>query len=259
MDLRALEIDGRAATEGELRYLALVNYAHFTAMQVRGQAVRGLELHLERLDAATRELYGTGLDGDRVRGCVRHALGGQISDATVRVTVFQPDPGRPPSVLVAVRAPAEAPTAPQRLRPVVYQRPVPHIKHTGMFAQIHYGLRAERDGFDDAVFTSGDGTLSEAAIANLGGFRDHTVTWPDAPVLPGITMRLLDQYLPAAGLRSRRGPVRLADLPSFSAVVLTNSLGISPVGRVDGETLDPDPRIVKTLIDVYESIPWDPI
>jgi branched-subunit amino acid aminotransferase/4-amino-4-deoxychorismate lyase len=259
VDLLALEIDGRAAAEGELRHLALVNYAHFTAMQVRGQAVRGLELHLERLDAATGELYGTGLDGDRVRGCIRHALGGQIGDATVRVTVFQPDPARPPSVLVAVRGPAEAPTAPQRLRSVRYQRPVAHIKHTGMFAQIHYGLRAERDGFDDAVFTSGDGIVSEAAIANLGGCRNGTVTWPDAPVLPGITMLLLDRYLPAAGLTSRRGTVRLGGLGGFGAVFLTNSLGVSPVGRVDGETLDPDPGVMKTIIGVYAGIPWDPI
>lgn len=259
MDLLTLEIDGRAATEGELRYLALTNYAHFTAMQVRGQAVRGLALHLERLDAATRELYGTGLDGERVRGCIRRALGERVSDATVRVTVFQPDAARPPSVLVAVRPPAEVPAAPQRLRSVEYQRPVAHIKHTGMFAQIHYGLRAEHDGFDDAVFTSGDGVLSEAAIANLGGCRDDTVTWPDAPVLPGITMLLLDRYLPAAGLTSRRGTVRLDGLSGFGAVFVTNSLGVSPVGRVDGQSLDPDPRIMKTIIGVYEGIPWDPI
>jgi hypothetical protein len=88
VDLLELEIDGLAATEGELRHLALVNYAHFTAMQVRGQAVRGLELHLERLDAATRELYGTGLDGERVRGCIRHALGDRIDGQSL-----DPDPG----------------------------------------------------------------------------------------------------------------------------------------------------------------------
>lgn len=86
--LRA-EIDGHAAPARELRFLALVNYGHFTAMQIRKQAVRGLDRHLRRLDAATRELYGTGLDADRVRAHIRHALGEQISDATVRVTVFQ--------------------------------------------------------------------------------------------------------------------------------------------------------------------------
>jgi hypothetical protein len=49
---------------------------HFTAIQVRGDAVRGLGLHLSRLDLATRELFGTGLDGELVRGYIRHALRG---------------------------------------------------------------------------------------------------------------------------------------------------------------------------------------
>jgi hypothetical protein len=46
-----LEINGRAATAGELRALALGVYGHFTAMQLRGGRTRGLQLHLDRLDA----------------------------------------------------------------------------------------------------------------------------------------------------------------------------------------------------------------
>ena len=42
-----LEINGRAATAGELRALALGGYGHFTAMQLRGGRTRGLQLHLE--------------------------------------------------------------------------------------------------------------------------------------------------------------------------------------------------------------------
>lgn len=34
-------------------------------MQVRDLRTRGLDLHLARLDAAQREIYGTGLDGER--------------------------------------------------------------------------------------------------------------------------------------------------------------------------------------------------
>jgi hypothetical protein len=77
--LRA-EIDGHDARADELWYPALVNYRHFTGMQVRNRAVRGLDRHLDRLDT------------------------------------------------------------------VIYQRPMAHIKHTGTFGQIHYGLMAERNG-----------------------------------------------------------------------------------------------------------------
>ncbi len=57
--LRA-EVDGREATAEQLRFPAFA-YGHFTAMQIRGRSVRGLELHLSRLDAANRELFGAGL------------------------------------------------------------------------------------------------------------------------------------------------------------------------------------------------------
>ena len=38
--------------------------------------LNGLDLHVRRLDAATREVFGTGLDADRIRGHIRHALAG---------------------------------------------------------------------------------------------------------------------------------------------------------------------------------------
>lgn len=254
-----VEIDGHAASAGELRFPALVNYGHFTSMQVRWRAVRGLGLHLRRLDAATRELYGTGLDEDRVRSCIRHALDEGVSDATVRVIIFRADPGNGPSVLVAVSGPVTAPDLPQRLMPIVYQRPVPHIKHTGTFAQIHYGLLAERNGFDDALLTSEDGTVLETTIANIGGCQDQAVIWPGGPVLHGITMQLLERSLPDAGLASQRGTIRLCDLAAFRVVFLTNSLGISPVGQVGEHILPVDATITRTLADSYQSIPWDPL
>ncbi|MEU6036514.1 aminotransferase class IV [Actinomadura sp. NPDC047616] len=246
------EIDGHAPSAAEVLPAALVNYGHVTVMQVRDRAVRGLDLHLARLDAANRELFGVGLDGGRVRDHVRHALA-DTADATVRVTVFRGDGGV--SVMVTVRPPEEAATTPQGLRSVVYRRPVPHIKHTGTFAQIHYGRLAEREGFDDALLVDHEGVVSEAGIANVLCHDGDAFVWPDAPALPGITMRLLDR----AGLGARRRTVRLADLPSFAAVFVTNSRGVSPVGRVDDRTVPHDTEIFERVTGLYASIPWDPL
>src|SRR6266567_6744816 len=101
------ELDGRPITVDELVVPVLTGYGHFTAMQVREHRTRGIEFHVARLDAATKELFGVGLDGDRVRGHIRHALGNGTPDASVRVNVFSPgsgDAGEPEvSVLVTVR------------------------------------------------------------------------------------------------------------------------------------------------------------
>ena len=74
---------------------------HFTALQVRDGKTLGLEFHLARLDAATRELFGLGLDGDRVRRYFRHTLADDVEDATVRVNVFRPGTDDDISVMVS--------------------------------------------------------------------------------------------------------------------------------------------------------------
>lgn len=245
------EIDGRPPRVEDLLTPALVNYGHITVMQVRNRAVRGLDLHLARLDAANQELYGAGLDGERVRDRIRHAVD-DAADATVRVTVYGRDTDSV-SVMVTVRPPVEAPSVSQALKSVLYQRPVPHIKHTGSFGQIHYGLRAEREGYDDVLLIDRDEVVSEAGIANILCHDGGTFAWPDAPALPGITMLLLDR----AGLGAQRRTIRRADLPSCEAVFLTNSSGVAPVGRVDDQDIPGNPEITKRLTGLYASIPWE--
>jgi branched-subunit amino acid aminotransferase/4-amino-4-deoxychorismate lyase len=256
-----IEVNGGPATAGQLAYPALMNYGHFTAMQVRGGAVRGLALHLARLDQATRELFGTGLDGELVRAYARHALGGGggAADASLRISVFQPDADEQPSIMVVVRPPAEPPSAPQRLTAVRYQRPVAHIKHVGTFGQIYYGRAAEKAGFDDALLTGSDGVIAEGGITNIGFFDGATVVWPSAPLLAGITMQLVTRALAERGTPSRQDTVRLADLLSFRSAFVTNSLGVAPVGQVDDQILRTDPAFTRRLAEAYEAVPWDPI
>jgi branched-subunit amino acid aminotransferase/4-amino-4-deoxychorismate lyase len=252
-----VEIDGRPADVERLRAVLLAGYGHFTAMQVRDRRVRGLALHLDRLDAANREMYGSGLDGGRVRDHIRHALGTDVSDASVRVHVHWPDGEPAPSVLVIVRPAGAMPGTAWRLRSVPYQRSIAHIKHIGDFGQSYYRRQVEREGFDEALLTAPDGTISEGAITNIGFFDGTTVSWPAAPALAGITMQLLHARLPSAGLPSRRVPIRLTDLGSFTAVFATNSRGIAPVTQIDEHTVPVDTALMARLAEVYESVAWD--
>lgn len=254
-----IEINGRDATVEQLRHPALVNFGHFTAMQVRDGRARGLDLHFRRLDVANRELFGAGLDFDQVRDHIRHALGEDVTDASVRVTVFSPDFDKNVAVMVTVRPPADPPSSAQRLQSVLYQRPAAHIKHLGGFGQLYYGRLAERNGFDDALLTGHGGVISEGAITNIAFYDGETVVWPDAPALHGITMQLLEPKLPTVGLPSRRGPVHLADLPRFRGVFVTNSHGVAAVQRIDDLALPVDTELIKTVTDLHDSVPWDRI
>ncbi|PSL52626.1 branched-subunit amino acid aminotransferase/4-amino-4-deoxychorismate lyase [Saccharothrix carnea] len=245
-----IEIDGEPPTTDRLATGLLANYGHFTALQLRDRRVKGLDLHLHRLDQANRELYGTPLHGDHVRTLIAHALG-DIRDAAVRVTVFGL---HAPSVMVAVLPPTTPPTTPQRLMSVNYTRPLPHVKHLGGFGQFHHRKRAEQAGYDDALLTA-DGLVVEGAIANIG-FFDATggVVWPRADWLHGTTMQLLERQLP-----SRREVVRLADVGRYRGAFLTNSIGVVGVSRIDDVEFTVDDSALAAVQAAYDAVPDDPV
>ena len=223
-------------------------------MQVRGRRTRGLPLHLRRLEAANKELFEAGLDHERVRELIRHALR-DVDDASVRVYVFES--GEEPATMVTVKPPGGV-SRPQRLESVRYQRPDAHIKHLAT-GQAFYSRLARRDGFDDALLTASDGRVSESAIANIGFFDESGVVWPDAPFLHGITMQLLERELPDVGVPSRRAEVRLHDIPSFEGAFLSNARGVVPVTHVDGASLPVPAERMQAVSDAYASVPWDTI
>ncbi|MEU2492681.1 aminotransferase class IV [Streptomyces sp. NPDC007883] len=253
-----IEIDGRPATGLDPAVIPVLQgaYGHFTAMQVRDGRVRGLALHLERLEHGTRELFGTDLDGDRVRTLVRRALDGSgRSDAGVRVYVYgAATGGGAPTLVVAVREPRTMPGAPRSMMPVPFLRPVPHIKHAGGVGQPYYGRAAALAGFDDALLTGPGGEIAEGHITNVAFWDGTSLVWPDAPALRGITMALLERLLP-----SLRREVRLADLGAYPAVVLMNSQGLAPVHRIGTTEFAVDGELVRRLDEAYGTVPWDAI
>ncbi|SEL85748.1 aminotransferase class IV [Nonomuraea pusilla] len=242
-------IDGRPVG-ADARFMLTARYGHFTAMQVRNRRVRGLDLHLARLDEANRELFGAPVDRDAVLGAVRAVLGGDARDGSVRVYVVETDR---PHVLATLAPPAEAEQGPYRLRSVVFQRYLPHVKKAAGFAQAHLGRLVGREGYDEALLTSAHGIVSEGSITNLGCFDGERLVWPDAPMLRGITMRLLERV----DVPQERRPLKVADLAGLGLVFVCNSRGVVPVGQVDDVALRPDPALAARVLGWYDAVPWD--
>ena len=252
--------DGHEPTYEELRDAALDTYGHFTAMQVRDGRTRGLDLHLARLDAANRELFGEPLDGEHVRGLIRHALPGEGPDASVRVIVRGAGEGPGVRVFVTVRPPFTMPhDATRRLRSVRYLRTAPHIKRPGDFGQSYHIRQAVAAGYDDALLVAGDGAIAEAGIANLAFFDGESVVWPDGPALAGITMQVTAPRTAEYAMPSRTARVTPADLGGFVGACVTNSRGIAAVSRIDEVDLPIAAEFVKAMNAAYDAVPWDAI
>ena len=254
-----LEINGRSATIEQVWELDLSNYGHFTAMQVRGRKTVGMDFHLTRLDAATHELFGVGLESERVRGYISHALADDTEDASVRVNVFRSGATDEVSVMVSVRPPASPPAAGQRLQSVQYQRPLAHIKHAGGFGQSYYGSLAHGNGFDEALFIGPDGAVSEGSITNIGFIDGDSVVWPDAPALRGVMMQVVQRELGKARVPWRYEAVHVADLASFAGAFVTNSHGMATVAGIDSLTLRTDAPLMRGMTSALAAAPYDVI
>jgi len=255
------ELNGEPATAADLRALAMTNYGHFTTMQSEPGGVRGLDLHLARLDDSTRELFGHPLDRGVVRGYLRSALGGFAGAASIRVNVFSRQLHRDrmaepaaPDVVVAVGAPRHIEATPVRLKPFRYERVLPHVKHAGTFGLFHHRRLARLDGFDDALFVDASGAVSEASIWNIGFFDGRGVVWPDAPALRGISMQLLQAGLRQRGVPSDSHRVAHADIGAFRSAFLTNcSCAVRPVAEIDGVRFSVDADLNAMLEACYAS------
>jgi branched-subunit amino acid aminotransferase/4-amino-4-deoxychorismate lyase len=257
--LPQVELDGRTATLEQIWTLDLSARGHFTALQVRGRGTLGLDFHLARLDGATRELFGVGLDGGRVRGYIGHALADDTADASVRVNVFRANADDDVSVMVSVRPPASAPADPQILQTVEYQRPVAHIKHANGFGQSYYGGLAQANGFDEALFVGPGDAISEGSITNIGFIHGDSVVWPNASALRGVMMQVLQRELERAGVAWGYEAVHVAHLASFDGAFVTNSHGLATVARIDDRSLPTEAELLRIGKQLLAAAPYDPI
>jgi len=257
-----MELNGAPASPDQMRVLALTNYGHFTSMLVQDFAVRGLSLHLERLTRDCRRLFDVELDTAAVRHHVRHALAGNPGPVMVRVTVYDPalDLGSigsdaEPSVLVTIRSARHGASAPLRLQAARYQREIPAVKHVSVFGALMHRRRAQRAGFDDVLFTSDDGVISEASTSNIGFVHQGRVVWPRAEWLPGVTMALIDQGL---GQAAATESVNVSDLPDMEAAFVTNaSTGVRAVLSVDRTEWRTDHEVLDKVRKLYEETPYE--
>ncbi len=239
-----IEVNGREADQAAVSLLDHEGWGHFTAMQVREGRARGLDLHLARLEAAHQEVYRRVLGGQEVRARIRHALGGRLN-ASVRVYGYWA------GLIVTVREPQEMPRRPHSMTTVQFQRPLARLKHVGSWGQGRFG--------DEGLLTDETGRISEGTITNVGFWRNGRVIWPEAPKLDGITMLLLRRQLTAAGVGQAEEPVRVQDLASYDGMILCNSRGWAPVGRVDDLMMPQDEAFTGVIASALDACPWDEI
>lgn len=241
--------------------MILSNYGAFTSMQVEDGAVRGLDLHLDRLGQEASALFGVAVPEARLRERMQTAVAGLEGRRSLRVQLFletithrTPDALGEPSVLTVVSPPANPLCDPLRLQTQDYAREAPELKHNATFGLTRARRAAKAMSFDDALFVGPDGVVSEGTIWNIGFVEGGRIVWPRAPMLRGVGQRLLENGLALVGLDSETRVIDRATLAGFRQAFICNSATPAcPVGNIDGRSLDIDPALMDRLQAAWAS------
>lgn len=262
----SLWIDGRPADAAALA-ATQSNYGHLTTLQLRGGAVQGLQRHIERLQAANLELFGSLLAAERIRaalGSASRAAG--ATDATLRLSVHALDSAAAErgvnvevTLLVAVSPPRTPPAPAQRVRSHVHARALAHLKHLATLPLLHARRGARMAGFDDALLVDAAGRVLEGSLWNVGFVDAAGIVWPEGDALRGVTEGLLRQALVVAAIPQQIRPVEIADLRDFRAAFACNSSGLWPLASIDDVHFAGEEVQMTRLRGLLEAVPWEPL
>lgn len=256
MTSHLIHLNGSPASASTLAAVAFSGDAHFTAMQVRDNAVRGLDLHLDRLRRNSDTLFGLRLPDETILDCLRTALTAFDGDSASMFCFITPSRAKTPlglDVFVRMAGPASPPDGPLSLDVAGHERYLPDVKHAGEISLARFFARqAASLGFDDTAFEDRDGRLSEATTWNLAFWDGETVTWPNAKYLPGITMQVIRRQLRLLGVAQQIRSIRRADLSDrWSAVSMNSTTPGIPISRIGEVRLAQDDSFFGTLRRAY--------
>ena len=141
-----------------------------------------------------------------------------------------------------------------------HERHVAQVKHVGEVSKTLLLRLAKERGFDDAAFMDGSGRLSEATIWNLALWDGSGVIWPEADILYGVTMQILQRQLRAQGVEQETRSIAAASIDeSFSVAVLNSwspGIGVQSIGS---RRLASTRKFLDLLHDTYQLEPLERI
>lgn len=122
----------------------------------------------------------------------------------------------------------------------------------------YHRLQAREAGFDDVLFIGRDGVIGEGSVWNVAFWDGQQVVWPEAAVLPGITMQLLQAALTRIGVPWSTRRLTLDDLPTLRAATATNSHCPSqPLASIDKSAFPSDGGALSNALNTaWAGVPW---
>ncbi len=125
--------------------------------------------------------------------------------------------------------------------PFYRHTPLADHKTLNYFFYDRAGQYARAHGADEALILNPDQTLSETSTASLLALSGNCLYLPmSAHVLPGVTGRMVAEYLEKQGYTVSMKKITIKDIHAMAHVFVANALmGIVPVLSIDGHGFSP--------------------
>lgn len=256
-------LNGAPVTLADLPKLATLNAGHFTAMQVRNGKVKGLHPHVARLEASSVALFGVSVPSEKLLSFIRTSVAGGSCSLRVHIFSSAANPGAISrddlQVLIIRSAPLEMNVTPLVVGTAAYERFLPQIKHAGIsIGLLHYKRQALLKGYDDVLYTTASGEISEGSVWNIGFYDGAGFVFPAAPALPGIMLQLIMMGLKRLKVPITVRPIFVHELDSFAAAFAMNSItAAQPIRQIENWMFPVEAAVFDILQEAYTQIPWE--
>lgn len=263
--------DGRWIDDADVRVSArdgafLSGHGVFESVRLHRGAFFRIDAHLERLAGSAAlvriELPAVGTLRDVLLELATRA---SIDEASARLTVTSGAPGQGPSVIATMSPIAadwrERAARGWRLVTARTRHPDPRtvppaLKSLGRVYSVLARQEAVDAGVDDALMLLPDDTVAEGPTWNFFFRADGVLhTASTEAVLGGVTRAVVLDLAEAAGLRVAVGlpPAELL-AQADAAFASMSSLGVVPVGLLDGRPLPASGELAAPLQSAYWSL-----
>jgi para-aminobenzoate synthetase / 4-amino-4-deoxychorismate lyase len=206
----------------------------FTSLLVTDGETAGLDAHLERLAASTRQLYGKDLPDslhNDLAACLAKRPTGRL-----RITV-RPVGGPLQAHVEVVPLPPGPPPSAVRLHPVTVQGGLGAHKWLDRRLLADLTRAAASGPSGQLLLIDSEGELLETDRGNVFAVIDGELRTPpaDGRILPGTTRDAIVRAAREDGIACRAEPLTLADLAAATEIFVSNAVySVLPVGSVDG-------------------------
>ncbi|HVI47729.1 MAG TPA: aminotransferase class IV [Chitinophaga sp.] len=258
-------LNGQVVTEADRQQLAMLNTGHFTALQSRDGRVKGWNIHLNRLENASQQLFGIGIDKEAITSQVRSILRDQLS-CSLRIHIFSTAADllhvtpRDLQVLIIHAAPVNTENQEAiSISTATYERFLPEVKHAGIsIAALYHKRQARLKGFDDVLYTNAAGDILEGSIWNIVFYNGQEFVFSAAQALNGTMQQMIIQGLQQLNIPYRVTTINQQELHLFQAAFIINSIHVArPVSRIDEVIFHSDSNIAAILSDAYAQTHWE--